>query len=340
MSLAIFIASFVFSVAQAFADGGDSYPVLTLTSALYGWLPMLVIFMIVDGNPNSCERSAELLSRWLYNADAVRTWAPDREKLEGGPHMYRPGVARWPSNAVEAQSPHTGWCHVGDFVGHGRSMHYCGLVSAFMEAAEKMDWVTDPNFICNLTKALLLKEKRPRSWYITAFVSLFLVWTEIFLAVVVDYYTPTLGFGCWSGATVLYALLGMVSWLIQFKRRLGKILMAIAHVFNTLAILWILAATFMVVTGATDTCYCNTCMLNRQLGFSQFEAIMDFETFEFGRDNFSVAWIWALCASIGGLLPIAVFTVALFWWLRCRDLWSVDERSGPSIRYMSLAWLQ
>lgn len=59
MSLAIFIASFVFSVAQAFADGGDSYPVLTLTSALlYAWLPMLVIFMIVDRNPNSSERSA------------------------------------------------------------------------------------------------------------------------------------------------------------------------------------------------------------------------------------------------------------------------------------------
>jgi hypothetical protein len=59
MSLAIFIASFVFSVVQAFADGGDSYPVLTLTSALlYAWLPMLVIFMIVDRNPNSSERSA------------------------------------------------------------------------------------------------------------------------------------------------------------------------------------------------------------------------------------------------------------------------------------------
>jgi hypothetical protein len=67
---------------------------------------------------------------------------------------------------------------------------------------------------------------------------------------------------------------------------------------------------------------------------------MDFETFEFDRDNFNVAWIWILCASIGGLLPICVFIIALFWWLRCRDLWSADERSGPSIRYISSAWLQ
>jgi hypothetical protein len=63
MSLAVFIASFAFSVAQAFTDAGSNYPVLTLTSALlYSWLPMLVIFIIVDRNPNSCERSA-----WVYS---------------------------------------------------------------------------------------------------------------------------------------------------------------------------------------------------------------------------------------------------------------------------------
>ena len=58
-SLAIFIAAFAFSVVQAFADGGSSLPVATLTSALlFSWLPMLVIFTIVDQNPNSSERSA------------------------------------------------------------------------------------------------------------------------------------------------------------------------------------------------------------------------------------------------------------------------------------------
>jgi hypothetical protein len=59
ISLAVFIASFAFSVVQAFADGGDSYPVLALTSALlYAWLPMLVIFTVVNRNPDSSERSA------------------------------------------------------------------------------------------------------------------------------------------------------------------------------------------------------------------------------------------------------------------------------------------
>jgi hypothetical protein len=127
-------------------------------------------------------------------------------------------------------------------------MHYCGLVSAFTETAERMDWTTDPRFIRNVPEILPLEEKRPRSWYITAFVSLLLIWTEIFLAVVVDFYTPTIGFGCWSGSIVLYALLSMVSWLVQFKKRPGRVLMIIAHVFNTLAILWLLAATLMVVS--------------------------------------------------------------------------------------------
>lgn len=58
-SLGIFIAAFGFSIVQAFVSGGGSQPVLTLTSGLlFAWLPMLIIFTIIDRNPNSSERSA------------------------------------------------------------------------------------------------------------------------------------------------------------------------------------------------------------------------------------------------------------------------------------------
>lgn len=127
-------------------------------------------------------------------------------------------------------------------------MHYCGLVSTFVETTERKGWIKDPDFIRNVPEVLLLEETRPRSWYITASVSLLLIWTEIFLAVVVDFYTPTIGFGCWSGSIALYAILSMASWLVQFKKRPGRVSKAIAHVFNTLAIVWILAATMMVVS--------------------------------------------------------------------------------------------
>ena len=94
------------------------------------------------------------------------------------------------------------------------------------------------------------------------------------------------------------------------------------------------------LTGLTDTCYCNTCQLNR-LQFPKYGGFMDFETYDFYRKNFNIAWIWAFCAAIGALLPTAVFAAALVWWLKCRDLWSADERKGPSIKGPGLlAWLQ
>lgn len=188
------------------------------------------------------------MSRWLYNTLAVRAWAPDEETLERDPYGQRNGIAWWSSSAAKAGNPRTHCFYIGDFVGHGRSMHYCGLVSAFMNAVEREELITGRDSILNVLKPLKLEDERPRCWYITAIVSLLLVWTEIFLAVVVDVFTPTIGFGCWSGSIVLYALLSMVSWLVQFRKRPGKVLMAVAHVFNTLAILWILAATFMVVS--------------------------------------------------------------------------------------------
>jgi hypothetical protein len=192
------------------------------------------------------------LYRWLYNVEAVRTGVFDKERSENDPHTQGPDIAWWtPENPAEAQSPRTTSFQIGDFVGHGRTMHYCGLVFAFMafiETPERIGWIRDPGFIRIIPEFLSLTRKRPRAWYLMASVSLLLIWTELLLAVVVDFYTPTIGFGCWSGSIVLYAILSTVSWLIQFKKRPGEVLKAAAHFFNALAIVWILAATMMVVS--------------------------------------------------------------------------------------------
>jgi hypothetical protein len=68
---------------------------------------------------------------------------------------------------------------------------------------------------------------------------------------VVDFYTPTVGVGGWSGSIVLYALLSMLGWRVQFINRPVKLLKAIAHIFSALAIAWILAATMMLVSCRT-----------------------------------------------------------------------------------------
>ena len=53
-SLAIFLAAFVFSVVLSFANVGDNATIAPLILGLhFGWLPVLVIFAVVDRNPVS-----------------------------------------------------------------------------------------------------------------------------------------------------------------------------------------------------------------------------------------------------------------------------------------------
>jgi hypothetical protein len=58
-SLGVFLVAFVISVALAFAEIGE-YRTGTplILGLLYCWLPLLVIFTIIDRNPVSSERSA------------------------------------------------------------------------------------------------------------------------------------------------------------------------------------------------------------------------------------------------------------------------------------------
>ncbi len=176
------------------------------------------------------------MSRWLYNEDSIRVWSQDGNRPEIDPQVPDPKIIWWLPDMEEAEKLRFRGFQVGDFVGHGRAMDYCGLVSAFMNTVELKDWIKDPQFIRSVPEDLSLEENRPISWYTTAFVSLWLVWTEIFLAVVVDIYAPTIGFGCWSGSIVLFAILSTMSWVLQFKKRRGWASKVIAHVFNTLAI--------------------------------------------------------------------------------------------------------
>lgn len=58
-SLATFLIAFVFSVVLAFDDLGDRTTAHSLAiGLLFGWLPLLIIFTIVDRNPSSADRSA------------------------------------------------------------------------------------------------------------------------------------------------------------------------------------------------------------------------------------------------------------------------------------------
>ncbi|KAF5696814.1 hypothetical protein FMUND_15590, partial [Fusarium mundagurra] len=79
-SLGTFLVAFVFSLVLAFAELGDDNTPFSLSfGLLFSWLPLLVIFTIVDRNPISADRSAELMSRWLFNVHAVMSCVGDED---------------------------------------------------------------------------------------------------------------------------------------------------------------------------------------------------------------------------------------------------------------------
>ena len=53
---------------------------------------------------------------------------------------------------------------------------------------------------------------------------------------------------------------------------------------------------------------------------------IDFKEYGFYRENFKVMLYWIVAAVVGGSVPAIAFVVALFWWLKCRDLWKANER--------------
>ena len=58
---------------------------------------------------------------------------------------------------------------------------------------------------------------------------------------------------------------------------------------------------------------------------------MDFEDFQFYRENFSVARYWIFSSVMGGILPTTAFSIALSWWRyrQYRDAWA-DGQKGHS----------
>lgn len=78
-NLATFLVAFIFSVVLAFAELGDESSPFSLSfGLLVTWLPLLVVFTVVDRNPISSERSAYVFSNHFFGAPkAVRSLTAD-----------------------------------------------------------------------------------------------------------------------------------------------------------------------------------------------------------------------------------------------------------------------
>ncbi|RKK77499.1 hypothetical protein BFJ71_g16732 [Fusarium oxysporum] len=316
LSLGTFLVAFVFSVALAFGDLGDNTTAHSLAlGLLFSWLPLLVIFTIVDRNPISAVRSAELMERWLYNVSKIRQW-----KLTRGAEI------EWWSSEIAGERPFL----VGDFVGQGRRLRYCGLTSAVLEVSKEHMGRFDTTIAsfddCGRDVCGKLEDGKPASWYVISFSSLLLVWTEVMMAFMVSFNTPTVGLGCRSLSYLLVAIFSSVSWFINFWKRPPTPACVISHIANAIVIVLLVAIIGFQLTGGMSNCYCKASMLNVPY-LSGYGGYVDFENAQFYKENFNVQTYWAIGTTFGGLIPLIAFVVVTFRWKMCAGLWSANERT-------------
>ncbi|KAM7187294.1 hypothetical protein V8F20_011049 [Naviculisporaceae sp. PSN 640] len=318
-SLGTFLVAFVFSVVLSFADTPESGSVDQLgLGLLYTWLPMLVIFTIVDRNPVSADRVRVLVERWLHNVQAIKN------QRDG----TSPEIRWWPT----PNAPPANVFRVGRFIGQGRSVQYAGLSHAVMAELPSKGVATRTypgdytDLAARVHSRLQYERRRPLSWFVIALVSQVAVVAVVMLAFMLAFNTPTVGLGCWSGSFALYAILSSLTWILSLviRRKPGRWLTGLCYFCNTLALGWLIVATLFILTGALNTCYCQT----SPYGVPRFGGYMTFEPASKLRHMFNVTKYWATAAGFGLSIPVVVFFTAVYNWHKCAHLWKMPEKGN------------
>ena len=195
------------------------------------------------------------MSRWLYNVEAIKTWAEsgagDKKIRQWTSDTTIPrnggefiGIRWWtPDTTV----PRT--LSVGEFIGQGRSLGYCNLTQATMEAFGSD--TTAPEALeqrIQKVAAELHGRKRPGTWYVAAITAATIVWAAVISALAVDLTMSPYGLAGSYGVlgSQVYLLFGgysSVSWAIQFCwEQRSRVAKWASHLSNALAVLALLMA--------------------------------------------------------------------------------------------------
>ena len=225
---------------------------------------------------------------------------------------------------------------VGEFIGKGRRLQYCGLTHVVLENTkptkdEEGNWNFslidnwDPFALQNYDFAA--SSPRPWFWQVTMWACLIVVWTQVMMAFFIDFITPPVGPGCWSLIFLVYGCLSTPAWLLQLcwepRGEVAKQIRSwIAHIFNGLAIAWLVLLLVLFVGGWMSNCYCSSAIPGQVVGYGGY---MDFETFDVYRDKFGLRSPWIGGVIGGSIVPIGSFFLAWFWWMKSKSLSAADE---------------
>jgi hypothetical protein len=205
----------------------------------------------------------ELLSRWLYNVNVVKTWNDDHRPCRPLcwwiPHSTRIASVGGTQSSY-ANGPVDNPFQLGPFIGQGRRLQACCLSSVLMDVGDRLyrerrsnltEYNTSAPYENGGREALeRLLARPPNSWYKIAFIGLLIVWTSITTALLLAYNTPTIGLGCWSGSFLTFGILSSSTWMLQFirpQRPVGAIV-KICTFFNLVSMGWLITVVFLMVS--------------------------------------------------------------------------------------------
>ncbi|KAK1757030.1 hypothetical protein QBC47DRAFT_443745 [Echria macrotheca] len=345
LSLVTFYMAFSFSVALAFGDMGDSTSIFVLDIGIFfSYVPVEVCLLLLDRSPNDSDAQMKIMSRWLYNIDAIRKRADDAEPVW------------WAGGDVPA--PYK----LERFTGQGRTLSYAGLPHAVLSEIPGTDTsLTDAlrdltgNRPSTLSRRILDRVqqrnpfKRPRSWNTIARLSQATVWLQVMLAFFSDFFTPTMGPGCWSLIFIGYGVLSSVTWELQFfflpvtmgrdttnSKAWRRAITFISHLSNALAILYIVFVLAMFSGGILNNCWCNSLFG----GFLGWGGYVDFMDFKYYQSHYPASIIaWTVCTAISLTASVVSMAVAVYWWWRCRGLWEARPDTTVTLESIDFRWL-
>jgi hypothetical protein len=202
------------------------------------------------------------MSRWLFNVDAIRNWSnPTNQPAQPAPlpqvpvpteqHPETAGIRWWPPI-----DHNMGSFRVGDFIGQGRRMEYCGLTEAVLNSAKCPDkivppftnWTPDKPVEIAAGISAKLKKPLPWAWIVIAVLCLAIVLADTMMAFMSDFITPPVGLGCWSLSVFIYAFMSTVSWGLQLRRHPPTWVRVVSHSCNAAAIICLVGITGTIVS--------------------------------------------------------------------------------------------
>ncbi|KAH6974619.1 hypothetical protein BKA56DRAFT_554824 [Ilyonectria sp. MPI-CAGE-AT-0026] len=353
VSIFVFFVAFGVSLVFAFADLGERTTAHSLAlGILVSWLPLMVLFTILDRNPVSADRTKTLFVRWLWNVDAVQRWATlqsqaqdageidwwSQEKENDESAERQSGAASYILEYIEQPEGALFDHDILEFVGQGREIGYRGLAHAVLlsvyDSHSDDRQMRPPDEIAKQAGRKLAGH-RPGSWRLLSLVSLGLVWVDVGMAAMIAYNTPTVGWGCWSVSYLTYGLLSTLPWVLHslpgFKHP-GLWLRAFCHLLNVVSTLSLIFILFAHISGVFNDCVCK----------SALAGYMDFANSVFYRDYFDVAKWWKRGAIVGVVPIFGSCLASILLLVRLKPLWQASEQQSPPAcaRGTDMGWLR